>query len=67
MFANRQYSRVDEHDSDVRFQTTSRYKAISRTHIEKYTISPLFMAELPKFPRLTEIGVEETTVNITDR
>ena len=61
MFANSRNYRilqeigVEEHD--VRFQTGSRNKAVSRMRIEKYALHPLFMAESPTFPRLTEMTV----------
>ena len=43
---------VGEHDGDVRFLTGSRNKAVLRMRNEKYAIWPVFMAELPKFPRV---------------
>jgi len=42
---------------DVWFQTGSRNKTASRIRIENKTCNMTFMAESPKFPRLTEITV----------
>ena len=43
---------VGEHDSDVRFLTRSRNKAVLRMRNEKYAIWPIFMAESPQFLNL---------------
>jgi len=43
---------VEEHNGDITFLIRSGNTAILHMRNEKYAISPLFMAESPKFPRL---------------
>jgi len=58
--------RVGEHDSDVRFLTGSRNKAILRMRNKKFAIWPIFMGEFAEFPASCKKSGSANTMMTSD-